>query len=170
MGGTAMKIYNAYAIANLVVIIVFGSFMANSATTGSMDMSTARLIRVDQSGNGDFKKIQDAIDAVPSNNSELVFIWIKSGTYRCVWLCYLNDGSLVYLCFNGLFILSYVCLSREKIVVPADKPFITLSGTQASNTIITWGDTGEIIESGTLSVFASDFVGRFLTIQVCTRQ
>lgn len=130
-----MKIYNAYAIANLVVIIVFGSFMANSATTGSMDMSTARLIRVDQSGNGDFKKIQDAIDAVPSNNSELVFIWIKSGTYR------------------------------EKIVVPADKPFITLSGTQASNTIITWGDTGEIIESGTLSVFASDFVGRFLTIQ-----
>jgi pectinesterase len=51
-------------------------------------------------------------------------------------------------------------------VVPADKPFITLSGTKTSNTIITWGDTGEIIDSATLSVFASDFVGRFLTVQV----
>lgn len=51
-------------------------------------------------------------------------------------------------------------------MVPADKPSITLSGTKASNTIITWGDTGEIIDSATLSVFASDFVARSLTIQV----
>ena len=59
-------------------------------------------------------------------------------------------------------------LSREKLQVPADKPFITLSGTLASNnTIITWGDTGEIIQSATLSVFASDFVARYLTVQVC---
>ena len=58
-------------------------------------------------------------------------------------------------------------LSREKLQVPADKPFITLSGTLASNTIITWGDTGEIIQSATLSVFASDFVAKSLTIQVC---
>jgi pectinesterase len=57
-------------------------------------------------------------------------------------------------------------LSREKVVVPADKPFITLGGTKASNTIITWGDTGEIIDSATLTVFASDFVARSLTIQV----
>lgn len=50
----------------------------------SKDTSTAILIRVDQSGGGDFRKIQEAIDAVPSNNSELVFIWIKPGTYRYV--------------------------------------------------------------------------------------
>lgn len=48
------------------------------------DMSTALLIRVDQSGKGDYKKIQDAIDAVPSNNSQLIFIWIKPGTYRFI--------------------------------------------------------------------------------------
>lgn len=52
------------------------------------------------------------------------------------------------------------------MVVPADKPFITLSGTKASNTIITWSDGGNIFESPTFSVLASDFVGRFLTIQV----
>ena len=55
---------------------------------------------------------------------------------------------------------------REKIVVPADKPFITISGTKASNTIITWSDGGEIFQSATFTVLASDFVGRFLTIEV----
>ncbi|GLT42798.1 hypothetical protein SLA2020_167810 [Shorea laevis] len=108
---------------------------AAAAATVSTDTSTSILIRVDQSGNGDFEKIQDAIDAVPSNNSKLVFIRIKPGTYR------------------------------EKIVVPVDKPFVTLSGVRASDTIITWNDGGDIFDSPTLTVLASDFVGRFLTIQ-----
>jgi len=112
-----MKIYNGYAFAVLFAIVVFGSFMANSATTGTMDMSTAILLRVDQLGNGDFKKIQDAIDAVPSNNSGLYFIWVKPGTYRsvCVSVCrlyYINDGSLVYLCLTGL-LLSYACMVKQ---------------------------------------------------------
>ncbi|KAH9656709.1 putative pectinesterase 11 [Citrus sinensis] len=53
----------------------------------------------------------------------------------------------------------------EKIAVPADKPFITISGTKASSTIITWSDGGEIFESATFTVLADDFVGRFLTIE-----
>ncbi|KAK4491401.1 hypothetical protein RD792_002146 [Penstemon davidsonii] len=99
--------------------------------------SGAILIRVDQSGLGDYTKIQDAIDSVPSNNSELVFIWIKPGTYR------------------------------EKVVVPADKPFITLSGTNAADsTVITWNDGGNApSQSPTVKILASDFVGRYLTIQ-----
>lgn len=58
--------------------------MPSTSTTRSIpkDTSTALLVRVDQSGNGDFRKIQDAIDAVPSHNSEVVFIWVKPGTYR----------------------------------------------------------------------------------------
>ncbi|KAG6653294.1 hypothetical protein I3843_05G058500 [Carya illinoinensis] len=135
MAAAAKKLYNGCAMFLLVDMVVFSSLIMAAAATGPKDMSTAILIRVDQSGNGDFKKIQDAIDAVPSNNSELVFIWVKPGTYR------------------------------EKIVVPADKPFITLSGTMASNTIITWGDTGKIHDSATLSILASDFVGRYLVIQ-----
>ena len=99
MGAMAMKIYNGYEIAVLVAIVFLGSFMENSAaTTGTntTDMSTAILISVDQSGNGDFKKIQDAIDAVPSENSELYFIWIKPGTYRSLCLC----GCTIFMMIN----------------------------------------------------------------------
>lgn len=46
------------------------------------ETSTAVLIVVDQSGHGDYIKIQDAIDSVPSKNSELVYISVKPGTYR----------------------------------------------------------------------------------------
>ncbi|KAJ6402820.1 hypothetical protein OIU84_014849 [Salix udensis] len=130
MGSATMKVYAAASY----IVVILAHFIA-TATAGSIDMSTAILIRVDQSGNGDFKKIQDAIDSVPSNNSQLVYIWVKPGTYR------------------------------EKIVVPADKPFITLSGTQPSNTTITWNDGGNIMDSPTLTVLASDFVARYLTIQ-----
>ncbi|KAJ4962926.1 hypothetical protein NE237_022865 [Protea cynaroides] len=87
----------------------------------------ALLVKVDQSGNGDFKKIQDAIDVVPSNNSNNVFIWIKPGTYI------------------------------EKVVVPADKPFITLSGSKSSTTTIKGSNHGNIFDCPTLSILATDF-------------
>ncbi|KAL0366100.1 UNVERIFIED_CONTAM: putative pectinesterase 11 [Sesamum radiatum] len=82
-------------------VILLASILA--AGSGG-DWSTAILIEVDQSGNGDYRKIQDAIDSVPSNNSDHIFILVKPGVYE------------------------------EKIVVPADKPFITLSGTKATET------------------------------------
>lgn len=54
------------------------------------------------------------------------------------------------------------------MVVPADKPFITLSGTEAKDTIITWNDGGnDLSKSPTVNILASDFVGRYLTFQVC---
>ncbi|XP_042494965.1 putative pectinesterase 11 [Macadamia integrifolia] len=134
MGGGSMGIHICACVVLLLVAMASSSLMVTSHAA-STDWSTALLIKVDQSGNGDFKKIQDAIDAVPSNNVDNVFIWIKPGTYR------------------------------EKVVVPADKPFITLSGSKASTTIITGSDRGNIFESPTLSVLATDFVARYLTIQ-----
>ncbi|KAM7251727.1 hypothetical protein ACFE04_023610 [Oxalis oulophora] len=122
--------YNLIVIFVGVLIILY-----TSSCTSSVELSTAILIRVDQSGLGDYVKIQDAIDSVPSNNSQLYFIWVKPGIYT------------------------------ENVTVPIDKPYITLSGNQASNTIITGNATGTIFESPTLTVLASDFVGRFLTIQ-----
>ncbi|KAL2521071.1 putative pectinesterase 11 [Forsythia ovata] len=101
-------------------------------------LATAIRIRVDESGStGNYQKIQDAIDAVPRNNSENVLILIKPGVYK------------------------------EKIVVPADKPFITLSGSKPGKgkVIITWNESGEIFESPTFTVLASDFMARHLTIQ-----
>lgn len=60
---------------------------------------------------------------------------------------------------------------REKIVVPADKPYITLSGTKAKSTVITWRKGGRnLFETATLSVVASNFVARYLTIKVKTLQ
>lgn len=122
----------------LLLVVVLCAFMAvlTRADLDPSQTSTAILIRVDQSGKGDYSKIQDAIDAVPSNNSELVYILIKPGIYR------------------------------EKVIVPADKPFITLSGAKAAETVITWSGSGNIYESSTMIVLASDFVARYLTIQV----
>lgn len=121
---------------NFFVLALCTLMAISRANQDPTQMTTALLIRVDQSGKGDYKKIQDAINAVPSNNLELVFIWVKPGIYK------------------------------EQIVVPVDKPFITLSGTNTTGTIITWNDSGDIFQSPTFTVLASDFVGRFLTIQV----
>lgn len=116
----------------LLVVVASSSDLGRAVSLSG----PAVLLRVDQSGEGNFTKIQDAINAVPSNNKELVFILVKPGIYK------------------------------EKVTVPADKPFITISGTKPSVTIITWDDTGDIFDSPTFSVLASDFVGRYLTIQV----
>ncbi|GAB2217696.1 hypothetical protein Droror1_Dr00000900 [Drosera rotundifolia] len=134
------KIYRNAAEAVLIKIVIsicllFNMASSSTVSASSLDTSTAVLIRVDPSGHGDFTKIQDAVDSVPSNNTELVFIWIKPGTYR------------------------------EKIAVPVDKPYITLSGTSASNTIITWDAAGDIFDTPAISILATDFVGRYLTIQ-----
>ncbi|KAM6565043.1 hypothetical protein CsatB_025041 [Cannabis sativa] len=120
-----------YFVTILSIIFV----LASPLVLAEPQSDSAVLLRVDQSGKGDFTKIQDAIDSVPSDNKELVFILVKPGIYK------------------------------EKVVVPADKPYITISGTKASVTIITWNDSGDIFDSPTFSVLASDFVGRYLTIQ-----
>ncbi|GMH13894.1 hypothetical protein Nepgr_015735 [Nepenthes gracilis] len=80
-------------------------------------------ITVNQSRNGDFQRIQEAIESVPSNNTE------------------------------------------PKIVVPESKPLIMLSCRKPNACVITWDAGGDIHHSPTVSVFASTFVGRYLTIQ-----
>ncbi|KAL9234700.1 hypothetical protein vseg_009538 [Gypsophila vaccaria] len=107
---------------------------SSSRTIGDK-ITWKRLITVDQSGKGDYKKIQDAIDAVPSDNVDSILIRVEPGTYK------------------------------EKILVPSNKPFIILSGRIAETTIITWDDSGDIWTSPTFTVLAPDFVGRYLTIQ-----
>lgn len=42
----------------------------------------AHTIRVDQSGKGDFKTIQNAIDSIPSNNDKWIRILISPGHFR----------------------------------------------------------------------------------------
>jgi pectin methylesterase-like acyl-CoA thioesterase len=90
-------------------------------------------------GQGNFATIQAAIDAVPANNMQPVTINVQPGIYK------------------------------EKVNIPADKPFITLVGSDAQNTIITWNDSAKSSSgtyySATVSVYASDFVARDITIE-----
>lgn len=121
-----------------VMAILMQAFMVVlSQPVEAEAISRSWFITVDKSGNGDYTKIQYAIDAVPSGNAQLVFIWVKPGVYH------------------------------EKVVVPSDKPYITVSGTgTAHETVITWNECGEIQDVAVFTVLATDFIGRFITIQV----
>ncbi|KAK4341907.1 hypothetical protein RND71_037723 [Anisodus tanguticus] len=70
------------------------------------------VIVVDQNGNGDSVTVQGAVDMVAVHNSKPVKILIRPGIYR------------------------------EKVFIPASKPFISLIGDekQARRTIITWNN------------------------------
>ena len=118
-----------------MLFFLFYAFMVTGVLSQAPPTPPISLT-VDQSGNGDYTKIQDAIDAVPSNNAARVSILVRPGVYQ------------------------------EKIYVPVDKPFITMSGTNAEQTIVTWNQAGWINQTAVFAVWASDFTGRQLTIQV----
>nr|GEX04640.1 pectinesterase QRT1-like [Tanacetum cinerariifolium] len=74
--------------------------------------TTYRVIVVDQNGRGDSLTLQGAVDMVPLNNSIRVKIYILPGFYR------------------------------EKVIVPASKPYISFIGdpNNPSATVISWND------------------------------
>ncbi|XP_004293209.1 PREDICTED: putative pectinesterase 11 [Fragaria vesca subsp. vesca] len=113
---------------SMILIILFAFISVSHA---------GNIITVDQSGHGDFYKIQDAINSIPANNKEAVTISINPGKYK------------------------------ETITVPPDKPFITLRGstTKPSDVIITWDQSGDIVTVATFHVLASDFIARDVTFQ-----
>ncbi|XP_020269374.1 putative pectinesterase 11 [Asparagus officinalis] len=117
---------------SFMVALAMASFMI---TAGSLKSSTGVLITVDKLGRGNFMKIQDAIDVVPSNNSVHVLISIKPGVYE------------------------------ENVVIPEDKPFITLKGEHTKSTIIRWDGRWKAADKTTLFIQASDVVVKQLTVQ-----
>ncbi|KAI3695179.1 hypothetical protein L1987_78168 [Smallanthus sonchifolius] len=76
------------------------------------DANESRVIVVDQKGSGDSTTVQAAVDMVPFNNSIRVKIYILPAVYR------------------------------EKVLVPASKPYISFIGdpNHASETVISWND------------------------------
>ncbi|KAM6544686.1 hypothetical protein CsatB_025422 [Cannabis sativa] len=85
-------------------------------------------VTVDQSGHGNFKTIQSAIDSVPSNNAYWFYINIKAGIY---W---------------------------EKIVIPGNKPFIIMKGEGMDKTHVVWSDHQSIAQSPTFSCAAHNTI------------
>ncbi|GAB2831984.1 hypothetical protein GCM10022221_33600 [Actinocorallia aurea] len=90
-------------------------------------------------GTGKYRTVQAAIDAVPANNKARTVITVKAGTYR------------------------------ERVTVPANKPYITLQGLGSgpSKTVIVNNRTaadGSANNGATAAVFGHDFTATNLTI------
>lgn len=79
----------------------------------------AAELTVAQDGTGIFSTVQAAFDAIPLNNTKKIKISIKPGTYR------------------------------EKLFLDSTKNFVSLTGSDKMETILTWDDhTGKISPSG----------------------
>lgn len=136
------------------VLIIMGllSFHKSMAQSFSPD------IVVDMNGTGNFTTIQAAIDAVPSNSTKEIIIYVKRGLY-----------------------------DKEKLIVPANKTHITLIGESRAETIISYdiyncNDGGDglcpdnkvalwsansslVATAATLTIMANDFKAENITIR-----
>jgi len=91
---------------------------------------------VAQDGSGDFTKVQDAINAVPSNKSIQTVIFIKPGTYK------------------------------EKINVSADKKNLKFLGESYENTVLTYDDHAKKTKNyASTRIYADDFCAENVTFQ-----
>lgn len=84
-------------------------------------------IVVASDGSGNFRTVQQAIDKVPANNKKRVVITIKPGIYN------------------------------EQIRIPVDKPFISLKGTDAEKTVLTYRISNK--EAGSTSAAFAVYIG-----------
>ncbi|KAK9292614.1 hypothetical protein L1049_020589 [Liquidambar formosana] len=118
------------------ISISFGVSKAVVCKLNDKDESkVAYTIAVDQSGQGNFTKIQDAIDSIPSGNDQWIRIHARQGIYS------------------------------EKVVIPPEKPCILLEGESSRFTTITWGDHEQTDTSATFSCFADNFVAKRITFK-----
>ncbi|MBA0729663.1 hypothetical protein Golax_023126 [Gossypium laxum] len=103
------------------------------------------LITVDVNGSGQFRSVQDAVDAVPENNRKNVMILISPGHYI------------------------------EKVVVPATKPYMTFQGAGRETTFIEWhdracdrGSNGQQLrtyQTASVTVYANYFSARNISFK-----
>jgi len=122
--------------------VVFLSALYVAAVTASAAM---KQLIVATDGSGDFKTVQEAVDAAPSDNTEHVLIRIKPGRYK------------------------------GKLVVPKNKPMVALIGDDAMTTVLTndWnakhlGPDGKVVGTGgstSVLVAASDFLAENVTFE-----
>jgi pectinesterase len=106
---------------------------------------TQKKSTVAQDGTGNFKTVQDALNAVPLKNKKPVIIFIRNGIYK------------------------------EKLLLDSTKNFVTLVGEDKFKTILTYNDhTGKISPSGeaintrtswSFKILADNFTAKNLTFQ-----
>jgi pectinesterase len=96
-------------------------------------------------GSGNYKTVQAALDAVPKNNKQSLTIYIRNGIYK------------------------------EKLHLDSSKNFVTLTGEDKFNTILTYDDhtgklspTGDTINTRTswsFKILADNFIAQNITFQ-----
>ncbi|KAI8541677.1 hypothetical protein RHMOL_Rhmol08G0080600 [Rhododendron molle] len=77
---------------------------------------SARVIKVAQDGTGDYRTVQEAVDAVPLSNTCRTVIRLSPGVYK------------------------------QPVYVPKTKNFITLAGLSPEDTVLTWNNTASKID------------------------
>ena len=110
----------------LVLVLIF-----------SVQVNAQQKIIVAQDGTGNYRTVQEALDAVPAGNVKPITVFVKKGIYK------------------------------ERIIVDARKNFIYLVGEDKENTILTFnnhagtklvnGDTVNTWSSASFFVYADDF-------------
>ena len=107
--------------------------------------SLSTVITVAQDGTGNYKTVQQALNAVPSNNKQSFMIYIRNGIYK------------------------------EKLLLDSTKEFVTLIGENKFKTILTYNDhTGKISPNGdsintstswSFKIRADNFTAKDITFQ-----
>src|ERR1044071_655707 len=114
----------------------------------SLSKSFAQDVTVAKDGSGNFTTVQAAINAAPTGRTTPYVIYIKNGKYK------------------------------EKINIPANKPFLQLVGESVANVILTWDDfsgkpnpaggTFGTSNSASFTVTAADFSAINITFENTT--
>ena len=120
--------------------IIISLFFLITLSTTAQTQNFPKSFTVSKDGNGDFKTIQDAVNAVRDWSEVQVPIYIKNGVYR------------------------------EKLIIPAQKSRISLLGEDKEKTIITYDDYSgkngiNTYTSHTVLVQGNDFRAENLTFE-----
>lgn len=132
-----------FKISCIVMLCPISAF-ANRKGKAGID-AVQKRITVALDGTGDFKTVQQAINAVPDNSTTVTEIYIKKGTYK------------------------------EKLILPASKREVEFVGEDAGNTILTYDDyagkkdtTGKDLgtsRSASFYVYGADFKAKNITFE-----
>ena len=106
---------------------------------------TSKVVTVAPDGTGHYKTVQEALNAVPENNSHKFIIYVRNGVYQ------------------------------EKLLVDSTKNFVTLIGEDKFKTIFTYNDhTGKLSPNGdtintrtswSFKILADNFTAKNITFQ-----
>lgn len=126
-------------------IISASNEVGEGASSVTVQEVPAPVLIVAADGSGQYTKVQDAINAVPSNSSIPTIIKIKNGTYR------------------------------EKLDVPSGKVKVRMIGQSREDTVLVYSDAASTLDANgnplgtsnsySFRVQASDFTAEHLTIQ-----